>query len=48
MEIVNHQCISQQTMCGDNKGLDADMETHNEAIKSKHHIYQLSKAKELL
>ena len=30
---ITSETISQQTICGDNKGLDADMETNKEPIK---------------
>ena len=44
---VTSETISQQTICGDNKGLDAVMETNKEQIKFEQKKNQLSKAREI-
>ena len=42
---ITSETISQQTICGDNKGLNADMETNKELIKFEQKQNQLSKAR---
>ena len=44
---ITSETISQQTICGDNKALGADMETKKEPIKFEWKKNQLSKAKEI-
>ena len=44
---ITSETISQQTICGDNRGLDADMETNKEPIKFEQKKNQLSKAREI-
>ena len=44
---ITSETISQQTICGDNEGLDADMETNKELIKFEQKQNQLSKAREI-
>ena len=44
---ITSETISQQTICGDNKGLDADMETNKEPIRFEQKKNQLSKAREI-
>ena len=41
------ETISQQTICGDKGGLNADMETNKEQIKFEQKSNQLSKAREI-
>ena len=48
MEISNtSETISQQTICGDNEGLDADMEANKQPIQFEWKPNQLSKAREI-
>ena len=44
---ITSETILQQTICGDNEGLNADMETNKEQIKFEWQLNQLSKAKEI-
>ena len=44
---ITSETISQQTICGDNKGLDAGMETNKKPIKFEQKKNQLSKAREI-
>ena len=44
---ITSETISKQAICGDNEGLDADMETIKEQIKSERKPNQLSKAREI-
>ena len=44
---ITSEIISQQTICGDNEGLDADMETNKESIKFEWKQNKLSKAREI-
>ena len=44
---ITSETNSQQTICGDNEGLDADMETNKEQIKFERKPNQLSKAREI-
>ena len=45
---ISSETISQQTICGNNKGLNADMETNKEPIKFEQKQNQLGKARDLL
>ena len=42
---ITSETISQQTICGDNEGLNADMETNKEQIKFEQKPNQLSKVR---
>ena len=44
---ITSETISQQTICRDNEGLNADMETNKEQIKFEWKPNQLSKAREI-
>ena len=44
---ITSETISQQTICGDNEGLNADMETNKEQIKFEQKVNQLSKSREI-
>ena len=44
---ITSKTISQQTICWDNKGLDADMDTNKEPIKFEQKRNLLSKAREI-
>ena len=44
---ITSETILQQTICGDNEGLNADMETSKEPIKFDQKQNQLSKAREI-
>ena len=44
---ITSETISQQTICGDNEGLDADRETNKEPIKLEQKQSKLSKAREI-
>ena len=44
---ITSESISHQTICGDNEGLDADMETNKEPVKVKQKQNKLSKAREI-
>ena len=44
---ITSETISQQTICGDNESLDADMETNKEPIKFEQKQSKLRKAREI-
>ena len=44
---ITSETISQQTICGGNEGLDADMGTNKEPIKCEWKQNQLSKARDI-
>ena len=44
---ITNENISQQTICGDNEGLNADMETKKQLIKCEWKQNKLSKAREI-
>ena len=44
---ITSETISQQTICGDNEGLNADMETNKELLRFEQKQNQLSKAREI-
>ena len=44
---ITSETISQQTICGDNEGLNADVETNKEPIKFEQKQKQLSKARDI-
>ena len=44
---ITSETISQQTICGDNEGLNVDRETNKEPIKFEQKQNQLSKAREI-
>ena len=44
---ITSETIPQQTICGDNVGLDAYMETNKELIKFEQKQNKLSKAREI-
>ena len=44
---ITSETISQQTICGDNEGLNADVENNKEPIKFEQKQNKLSKAREI-
>ena len=44
---ITSETISQQTICGDNEGLNVDMETNKKQIRFEQKPNQLSKAREI-
>ena len=45
--LITSETISQQTICGDNEGLNADVENNKELIKLEQMENNLNKAREI-